>query len=53
MHFHHGLEQIKENYDEKTMEGDLDIYTYIKELMMNIFGIKNKRKDTNTDGRSR
>lgn len=51
------LEQIKkkENYDEKTMEGDLDIYTYIKRINDEHFWHQECKgeKIPNTDGRSK
>ena len=50
------LEQIKkkENYDEKTMEGDLDIYTYIKRINDEHFWHQECKgeKIPGTDGRS-
>ena len=51
------LEQIKkkENYEEKTMEGDLDIYTYIKRINDEHFWHQECKgeKIPNTDGRSK
>ena len=51
------LEQIKkkENYDEKTMEGDLDIYTYIKRINDEHFWHQECKgeKIPGTDGRSK
>ena len=51
------LEQIKkkENYDEKTMEGDLDIYTYIKRVNDEHFWYQECKgeKIPGTDGRSK
>ena len=51
------LEQIKkkENYDEKTMEGDLDIYTYVKRVNDDFMWYQECKgeKIPGTDGRSK
>ena len=51
------LEQIKkkENYDAKTMESDLDIYTYIKRMNDDVIWYQECKGERipNTDGRSK
>tara|TARA_R100000231_G_scaffold3908_1_gene6761 strand:- start:674 stop:2257 length:1584 start_codon:yes stop_codon:yes gene_type:complete len=51
------LEQIKkkENYDEKTMDGELDIYTYVKRVNDNFMWYQECKgeKIPGTDGRSK
>ena len=51
------LEQIKkkENYDEKTMEGDLDIYTYVRRVNDDFMWYQECKgeKIPGTDGRSK